>query len=207
MKVELRGIYGIVDSGLTTAPLAMLEAMLAGGIRVVQYRAKNGVDRDLLAAMHARTQAQHAALIVNDDLEAALLADGWHAGQEDLALHDVASVRVRLGTRTFGVSCDRAELAHEAASLGADYVGVGPLAATATKGDAGPPIGVAGVRAVARATPLPVVAIGGIDASNLADVVASGAAMAAVASAISGARDPRLAARELVRRWAALDPT
>ena len=197
----LAGIYGIVDAASTADPVALLDAMLRAGIRVVQYRAKAGVPIELVRLMHARTHAVGAALIVNDDLEAALEADGWHGGQEDLAMHDVAALRTRLNGRIFGVSCDDAKLAETAYRAGADYVGVGPFAATATKSDAGTAIGVVGVRAVASATSLPVVAIGGIDAENLAEVAASGAAMAAVISAIARAPDPAAAAAQLVRRW------
>jgi thiamine-phosphate pyrophosphorylase len=154
--------------------------------------------------MHERTRAHGAVLIVNDDFDAALEADGWHAGQEDLAGLDPRVLRERLGPRAFGVSCG---LPHEAAAaedFGADYIGVGPFAATSTKDDAGPAIGEGGVRAVVSVTRLPVVAIGGIDASNLGEVARSGASMAAIASAFSRAADPAAFAAECVRRWAAL---
>jgi len=182
-------------------PVAFLDEILAGGIRVVQYRAKAGVERDVVRAMLERTRAAGALLIVNDDFEAALEADGWHAGQEDLAGHDVVALRARLGTKIFGISCGVAEEARAAAAAGADYVGTGPFAATATKGDAGPAIGVEGVRAVVRATSLPVVAIGGIDASNVAAVKSSGATMAAVVSALVRGSDPRVAAAQLIALW------
>lgn len=198
------GIYAIVDGAVSARPLQLLAAVLRGGARVVQYRAKAGVDRDLVRAMHAATRAAGARLIVNDDLAAALEADGWHAGQEDLARYDVAAARRSLGRRTFGISCATAAEARRAEAAGADYVGVGPFAATASKLDAGPAIGEAGIRAVAAATRLPVVAIGGIDAANLAGVVAAGASMAAIISAIALAPDPETATTELVGRWRAL---
>ncbi len=204
MKPPLVGIYGIVDAASTGEPVALLRAMLGAGIRVVQYRAKGGVSRDMVRTLHAHTRAANASLVVNDDLDVALEADGWHAGQEDLASHDVAALRARLGDRLFGVSCDDALLARAALQAGADYVGVGPFASTATKADAGDAIGVAGVRAVVSASTLPVVAIGGIGPHNLAEVARSGAAMAAVVSAIAGAPDPGAAATDLVRRWAEL---
>ncbi len=197
----LSGIYGVLDRGLTDRPLDLLEALLAGGVRVFQYRAKMGVERSVVRAMLERTRASGAVLIVNDDLEAALEADGWHAGQEDVAERDLRDVRRQLGTRLFGLSCGVADEAITAERFGADYVGVGPYAATATKLDAGPAIGAAGVRAVVAATQLPVVAIGGIDASNLGDVVRSGARMAAIVSAFARADDPRALAAELVSRW------
>jgi len=175
--------------------------LLDAGVRVVQYRAKAGVDHALVRALHARAVAAGALLIVNDDFDAALLADGWHAGQEDLAGRDVAHLRAALGTRLFGVSCGVPEEARHAEAFGADYVGTGPFATTGSKADAGAAIGAAGVRAVVGATRLPVVAIGGIGPGNLAEVAGTGAAMAAVISAIAGAADPAAAARDLVRRW------
>jgi thiamine-phosphate pyrophosphorylase len=198
------GIYAIVDRSLTQQPVALVEAILAAGVRVVQYRSKDGVERAVVRALHDRTRARGAVLIVNDDFDAALEADGWHAGQEDLADRDLRDVRERLGARLFGVSCGLPEEARAAEAAGADYVGVGPFAATLTKPDAGLAIGAAGLRAVVTATSLPVVAVGGVDATNLAQVVRSGAAMAAVASALACAADPRSAAAELVLRWNAL---
>jgi len=196
-----RGIYAIVDQAFADRPLALLECILAGGVRLVQYRAKLGIERELVRAMHARTRAYGALLIVNDDPEVALEADGLHVGQEDLAGCDGAGLRERLGSRLLGISCAVPAQAAVAESLGADYVGVGPFASTATKGDAGAPIGAPGVRNVVLQTALPVVAIGGIGAGNLAEVAGTGAAMAAVVSAIALARDPRVATSALVARW------
>jgi thiamine-phosphate pyrophosphorylase len=135
--VPLRGIYGIVDRAVTSDPLALLDALLDAGIRVVQYRAKAGVDPQVVRALHAIARARGALLIVNDDMACALEADGWHAGQEDLTGHDPATIRATLGSRIFGVSCGVPEEALVAERFGADYVGVGPYAATGTKADAG----------------------------------------------------------------------
>jgi thiamine-phosphate pyrophosphorylase len=198
------GIYAIVDSGVTPEPLPILDAVLRGGVRLVQYRSKSGVDRALVREMVRRTRRAGAHLIVNDDLAAALDADGWHGGQEDLALHDVADIRRQLGSRILGVSASNPDEAARAAAMGADYLGVGPFASTASKLDAGPAIGAAGIEGVVRVTHLPVVAIGGIDAANLAAVFEAGAAMAAVISAIGLASDPEAAARGLVAGWRAL---
>jgi thiamine-phosphate diphosphorylase len=202
--MTFEGIYAIVDRAVHDRPMELLDAVLSGGVRLVQYRAKAGVDRALVRELTARARAVGAKLIVNDDLEAALEADGWHAGQEDLLGHDVSSIRRRLGTRIFGVSCPTAAEALLAQAAGADYAGVGPFAVTSSKDDAGPAIGIEGVRAVVRAVSLPVVAIGGINAANLPSVAASGAAMAAVISAIALQPDPGQAARELVEQWRSL---
>ena len=197
----LHGIYGIVDDGAVGAPLPFLDALLAGGVRLVQYRAKRGVDRNLLRMMVARTHAAGGRLIVNDDFEAALEADGWHAGQEDLAGVDVPAVRARLGSRLFGISAGIVPEALAAQAVGADYVGVGPFAVTASKADAGAAIGASGICAVASAVALPVVAIGGIDFASLADVARAGASMAAIISAFARAPDVEAVVRSFVSRW------
>lgn len=188
---------------MTNRPLDLVDAVLRAGIVVIQLRAKAGVDRALLAAMLGRTRAANARLIVNDDFEAACVADGWHAGQEDLAGCDLVDLRRRLGARLLGISCGTSVEAMLAERAGADYVGTGPFATTATKTDAGIAIGVVGLAAVVEATRLPVVAIGGIDAMNVVEVARSGARMAAVISAIAGAPDPESTTRALRSIWAA----
>ena len=135
--------------------------------------------------MYGRARDQGALFIVNQDLDAACEADGLHVGQEDLALLDGKNLRERLGRRILGISCSTPAEALEAERVGADYVGVGPFNATSSKGDAGPAIGEAGVRAVVRATRLPVAAIGGIGVADVETVARSGARMAAVISAIA----------------------
>lgn len=202
-ELSLSGIYAIVDRATTSDPLGLLVQILAGGARIVQYRAKHGVDRDLVRAMHVRTHRAGASLIVNDDFAAALDADGWHAGQEDLWGADVVALRASLGKRLFGVSCGTPAEAIAAIAMGADYVGVGPFAGTTSKRDAGVPIGEAGIAAVVAAIDRPVVAIGGIGLGNLAAVRASGARMAAIISEIATATDPEVRTRELVAAWEA----
>ncbi len=197
----MTGIYAIVDAAATSSPLELLDDVLRAGVRLVQYRAKAGVDRDLVRRMVARTRAADALLIVNDDLEAAVEVDGLHVGQEDLAALGARGARERLRGKLLGVSCATPREAREAEVLGADYVGAGPFAVTVSKLDAGVAIGEAGIRAVALATALPVAAIGGIECEDLEIVVRSGARMAAVISAIARGPDPEANARALVARW------
>ena len=204
VRVRLSGIYALIYRELVSDPLKFVVSVLAAGVRLVQYRAKGGVDRELVRRLHVRTRQVGAVLIVNDDLEAALDADGLHVGQEDVSALDASALRAQLGSLILGISCATTEEAARAAALGADYLGVGPFARTATKADAGPPIGEAGLRRVTEATKLPVAAIGGIELSNLEAVVRSGAAMAAVAGAISRGPDPYIDAHALVLRWTAL---
>ena len=198
----MRGIYAIVnDEGRD--PVAIASAALNAGVRILQYRAKGGVVPATALALRRATLECGALCIMNDDAEAALRYDfdGVHVGPDDRGYADVAGLREALGARLIGVSCGTPDEAAAAEAGGADYVGVGAVYPTATKRDAGEPIGIEGLSRVAAATGLPVAAIGGIGLGQLAAVRATGVAMAAVVSAIADARDPRAAAEALVRAW------
>jgi thiamine-phosphate diphosphorylase len=197
--MTLAGIYALVEPARHADPARYLEALLDGGIRLFQIRAKAGLDRALLDRLVTLAHARDGVAIVNDDVELALRADGVHLGQEDAALHDLAAVRARLGARSIGLSCGTPAEARAARHV--DYLGVGPIFATASKADAGSPIGVNGVRVVVAATPLPVAAIGGITLASLPRVRETGATMAAVISALANAADPAAAARAFVQAW------
>src|SRR5947209_10964041 len=196
----LRGVYALVDPG-RAEPIAFTEALLRGGIRLVQVRAKNGIDGATLVALVARVRAAGGLALVNDDVRLARLADGVHLGQDDAAALDLAALRRALGSAVIGLSCGTPQEARAADAALIDYVGAGPAFATPSKHDAGPPIGLSGIRAVVEATPLPVAAIGGIGPQTIARVPETGAAMAAVISALVCA-DVEAAARDLVARWA-----
>jgi thiamine-phosphate pyrophosphorylase len=124
-----------------------------------------------------------------------------HVGQSD----ELERVRERVGPDlVLGISVEGREQALAAEAAGADYLGV-TVWSTPTKPDARPR-GLDGVREVVGATGLPVVGIGGIEASNAAEVLAAGAAGVAVVSAVGGAEDPVAATRvlaEVVDRWKA----
>jgi thiamine-phosphate pyrophosphorylase len=197
----LHGIYLIVNDG--TQSLAVARAGLDAGIRIVQYRAKNGVDPERLRALRVMTDEREALLLCNDDWRAALAfdCDGVHLGPGDSGFDDIAPVRAALGPRLIGLSCGTLDEIRAANRLGVDYAGVGSVFATASKADAGEPIGLEGLTRIASATVLPVAAIGGIDASNAHAVRETGVAMAAVISAIASAGDPIAAARQLVAAW------
>jgi thiamine-phosphate diphosphorylase len=198
---RLRGVYALIDPAAHAEPVAYLDALLRGGIRLVQIRAKGGVAAPLLRALVERIRAAGGIAIVNDDVGLALSADGVHLGQEDAAALDLRAVRARLGARAIGLSCGTPAEARAVAPGVADYLGVGPIFATASKHDAGGPIGVNGVRVVVDATPLPVAAIGGIGLASLPRVRETGATMAAVISALAAAADPEAAARAFVAGW------
>ncbi len=203
-SARLRGLYAITPETPDTELLARkVEAALAGGAAAVQYRYK-ALDAGLaltqarrLAALCARAGVP---FIVNDSLEiAAAVGAGVHLGRED---EDPRSARKLLPRALIGVSCyDQPERARAAAADGADYVAIGSVFASPTKPDAvrAPLELIAAARA---ASGLPVVAIGGITAATAPQVVAAGADMVAVISAVFDAPDVAAAARDFARLFA-----
>jgi thiamine-phosphate pyrophosphorylase len=194
----------ITDTSLASRThAAIARAALEGGADAVQIRDKSVTAQNLgLAVAECQPLARKygAALIVNDRVDVALVcgADGVHVGQEDLPA--AAARRLLPRPAVLGVSVSNLEEALQAARDGADYLGVGPVFATATKADAGAPLGLEALAALVRAAPLPVVAIGGIDHENVAAVVRTGVAGIAVVSAVVGAADMAVAARALKTR-------
>ena len=140
--------------------------------------------------------------MINDRVDVALAcgADGVHLGQSDLPL---AAARRLLGARRWiGVSTHDVEQARVAAAGGADYVGFGPIFATSTKRTGYSPRGLEGLRQVRAAVTLPIVAIGGIDFDNAAEVIAVGADAVAMISALAASPDAAGAARIALERLA-----
>ncbi len=180
--------------------MTVAAAALDGGATVIQLRDKDASTRTLIEeglALRALTRERGALLIVNDRVDVALAveADGAHVGQEDLP---AALARRLLGPgRILGVSAATLREAEEAVAAGADYLGVGPIFATATKADAGPATGTRLLSELARTCSLPLIAIGGITAENAARVIQAGASGVAVISAVVHAEDIAGAARQL----------
>lgn len=183
-----------------TAAADVARAALAGGADVIQLRDKTAPEKELLAAgreVLAAVRGAGALLVVNDRLALAraLGADGLHLGPDDLPLEEAR----REWSGILGASVRTVEAARRAAALGADYLGVGPVHATASKPGLPAAIGLARVSEIAGAVAVPVIGIGGITAANAAAVVRAGAAGVAVISAIVGAADVEAAAREVRR--------
>jgi len=184
-------------------PVAQARAACAGGAAVVQLRAKHATDREALAwalEIRALTRGAGAAFVVNDRFDLALLAeaDGVHLGQEDVPPARVpAEARARLAV---GLSTHTLEQVRAARDEPVTYLAFGPVFGTASKDSPYAARGLAELAAVVgEAAPLPVVAIGGIDAARAAEVAAAGARGAAVISAVACADDPEAATRALVR--------
>jgi thiamine-phosphate pyrophosphorylase len=193
-------LYFVSDRRPGGRPLPeVLAAALAGGVDVFQLRDKTAGDDALLAAAaeaRALCVAAGALFLLNDrpDLALAAEADGVHVGQADAP---VAAARAAVGEdRLVGLSTHGAAQADAAASLGPDYIAVGPVHPTPTK-PGRPPIGLEPVRHAARTVTIPWFAIGGIDPVTVHDVTAAGAARVVVVRAIAEASDPEAAARRL----------
>jgi thiamine-phosphate pyrophosphorylase len=182
---------------------AMVRAACEGGADVVQFRDKliTGRERYAAAARLLKICREFGALfIVNDALEVAMAigADGVHLGQDDLPVTEAKKLLHPMGIKNFLVGCSThaLEQAIEAEKQGADYIGIGPVFATPTKPTYNP-VGVELVRAVTSRVKTPHVAIGGIDGSNVAQVLAAGAKRIAVVRAVCGADDVAAAARKM----------
>ncbi len=181
---------------LVTAPapdlLARIKGALAGGLKLVQYRDKQTNDVERLEIAHQLCQLCHeygALFILNDrvDLALAVNADGVHLGQQDIS---VALARQILGAQKIvGKSTTNPEEMAKALQEGADYIGVGPVYETPTKAGKAA-AGLEYVRHAAKHATVPWFAIGGIDSSNIDDVLDAGAPAIAIVRAIMNAENP-----------------
>jgi thiamine-phosphate pyrophosphorylase len=184
-------------AGRDLAPLAAAAA--AGGATMLQLRAKRLGGRETAAlAQRILAAAGAVPLVVNDRLDVALAigAAGCHLGQSDLPID--AARRLAPPAFLLGGSAATPAEARRAADEGADYLGIGPIAATPSKADAAPPIGWDGFARVHAAAPhLPAAGIGGIDVALASGARAAGAAGIAVIAAVLGAADPLAATRAL----------
>lgn len=197
-------VYVITDPD---SPHGVADQVLAaawGGAGLIQIRDKHATDDEvaaLVARLAPRVAALGARLIVNDRVEVALRsgAHGLHIGQGD---GDAAAIRRRTPGLLLGLSV---ETLAQVAQIppGIDYLGAGPIRATATKPDHAAPIGFAGLAAIVATAPCPVYAIGGLGPQDAAAVRATGACGLAVVSAVTRAPDPQAAAAALVAQWRA----
>jgi thiamine-phosphate pyrophosphorylase len=180
----------------------ILDSVIAGGARLVQFREKEWPLRrclPLLEDLRGRARQAGIGFAVNDRLDLALAAeaDGLHLGQDDLP----ASVARRLlpPSMFLGVSTHSLEQARQAEREGADYIAVGSIFPTATKPEF-QLVGLDLLRVIRQAIAAPLVAIGGITAENAGDAIRAGADGVAVVSAVCGASDPAEATRRLLER-------
>jgi len=197
------GLYVVTDRSQTQGrPLeAVVEAALEGGAKAIQLREKDLSARalyELAQRLLPIVRSRGAAFLINDriDLAMALPLDGVHLARTSLP---PAEARRLLGaSRLVGISCHTVEEAMEAQE-GADFIVLGPVFPTPSKAAYGPPIGLERLREVRGHVRLPILGIGGVTASNAAEVIAAGADGVASISAVMSAVDPAAAVRGLLQ--------
>jgi thiamine-phosphate pyrophosphorylase len=205
--MSVRGLYVIIDPEHTAGrdPVEVCRLALAGGAAAVQWRDKRRDKGDQLPDLErilALCRAAGAPLIVNDhaDLALAVGAEGVHVGQHDLP---VAIVRRLLPADAIvGCSTNNPDEARAAQAAGASYIAVGRIFPTTSKTNTRP-ADVSVITRVRAVVSVPVVAIGGITAANIDQVIAAGADAAAVIAAVGEASDVEAAARAIAARFAA----
>ncbi len=203
---RVSGLYVIVDPEATQGRdvVEVAGAALRGGASVIQLRDKTRDKGEVLAAaraIKALCDDNDALFIVNDDADIALLSEahGLHVGQTDLPVGEAR--RVLTPEQIVGRSNNGVKESLDSAGQGADYVAVGAIYATRTMGKSGrTALGADMIRQVKQAVSAPVVAIGGINANNIAEVARAGADCICVVSAVTYADDVEAAAADLVER-------
>ena len=169
--------------------------MVRAGVDLIQLRDKTLTDRELVEAgklIGSLTRESKTLWVMNDraDLCVSSGADGLHVGQDELSVHEA---RMILRPNQFiGVSTHSLAQAKQAVTDGADYIGIGPVFKSQTK-RFDSHVGVEIISSVISEVTLPAFAIGGIDASNVGDVVEAGCRRVAVSSAVCNADDPTAA--------------
>lgn len=174
-----------------------------GGVSIVQLREKDTDALEFLTIGKGLIDILKPIgipLIINDFVELALAigADGVHLGQSDGSITEARKV---LGPRAIiGLSVETLEQARAAQSLPLDYIAASPVFSTPTKTNIAEPFGLERLRELCHSTRFPVVSIGGINISNIEDVITAGSAGVSVVSAIFNAKLPQEAARELLTK-------
>jgi thiamine-phosphate pyrophosphorylase len=181
------------------------EAAVETGVRYLQLRMKNQPPEEVLEMarrLRRITAGTKTRFIVNDDVEIAResSADGVHLGQDDLSIAE-ARRRWPAGGKIFGLSTHTEEQELHARELAPDYIGVGPVFPTPTKDRPDPVLGVERMGRIVRSSPLTTVAIGGIGANNLAEVLRHAAMNFCVVRAVNQSADPAATIRRLQEIW------
>lgn len=188
----------VLQSGFSHVELTKLA--ISGGADTIQFRQKSGATREMIeVARQMKKLCADAGImfIVNDRVDVAIAAeaDGVHLGQDDFP---ITLARELLGEgRIIGGSAATIAEALKCLSEGADYVGFGPVYPTTSKEDAGPVSGIDILKQVVEAVPLPIIAIGGVSAENIPEVIGAGAHGIAVISAVCCQEDPERATKAL----------
>ena len=181
--------------------MQLAELAIEGGADTVQFRQKISTTRELIEtarAVQSVCAARQVPLIVNDRADIALAVDsaGVHFGQDDLPV--AIGRRILPPDMVIGASARTEEKILEAISEGANYIGFGPIYQTSSKPDAETPKGLVGLHRMCEIARCPVIAIGGITADTVYDVIRAGAHGVAVISAVCKHPNPRIATQHLM---------
>ncbi|MDR3057091.1 MAG: thiamine phosphate synthase [Prevotella sp.] len=202
MKSFDLSLYLVTDRSLSLGRSieSIVEQAANGGVTMVQLREKecsSGEFYDLAIKLKQCLKPFNIPLIINDRLDIALACDaeGLHIGQSDIP-YPVAR-KIFGKDKIIGLSVESLQDALDANQTDVDYIGISPVFSTATKTDTAPELGLEGIRKIMSISKHPSVGIGGINITNAADILSSGANGIAVVSAIMSAKDPQQATIEL----------
>ena len=199
-KLKDFGLYFITDSKITKKTVIDdVKSAIKGGVKIIQYREKEAPLKQMIEEakeIKNLCQKNNVVFIVNDRIDIAVAsdADGVHLGQND---ERCETARKILGkNKIIGLTAHNVKESIEAEKLGADYIGLSPIFSTGTKADAGKPCGTEMISRVKKYVKIPIVAIGGINESNIGEVLKAGAKNTAIISAILTKDDVGKAVRD-----------
>ena len=196
------GLYFITDSRLTKKNIIEdVKSSIKGGVKIVQYREKYAPTKKMVGGafeIKKLCKKNNVIFLINDGIDVALAvdADGIHLGQDDIPYEDA---RKLLGNKKIiGVTVHNLKEAIDAEKKGADYLGLSPIFDTSTKLDAGKSCSTSMITKVKKNIKIPIVAIGGINKSNIDEVLKAGAKNVAIISAIIAKTDVEEAVRQFI---------
>ena len=201
---ESFGLYAILTDPVVGYE-ACARAVVAEGIRYLQLRMKGAPRYEVLRTaqiIREITRGTSTRFIVNDDLLIAMEvdADGVHLGQSDMPINEARALWDTPG-KIFGLSTHNEAQEFKARDLNPDYIGVGPVFPTPTKAIPDPDLGLELMGKIIRKSPLPAVAIGGMNEENLPEILARGAVNFSAVRPIMQSPDPRSVIRRLMEIW------
>ena len=189
--IHENNLYSITNSRENL--IEIIEDILLGGVKIIQYRFKDGTDKQALKQANEINQLckrYNSLFIVNDRIDIALAsnADGVHLGKDDL---DVTAARKLLGsTKIIGVSANNSSDIRQAIENGCDYLGIGPVFKTSTKKDK-EPLGIEKIKDLTKDINIPWFAIGGINRENISYLKDNGINKIAMVSGLLNSEDPK----------------
>ena len=196
------GFYGVLTNPLVGYE-ELARVMVSRGLKIIQLRMKGASEEEVVSTARRLREIipDGVTFIVNDhpEIAARVGADGVHLGQDDMPFDEAR--RIVGPDAVIGLSTHNPRQTVDACAVGPDYIGVGPVWATPTKKNPDPAIGIDGMRAMLDLATVPAVVLGGIDHSNVAEVIAGGARNVCAVRCINASKDP---GAELDRMIAAL---